>query len=437
MSKRSLAALVTGLTCWALSTVAHGQLTGIWQDNNGTRYAVRQDDDELYWWMAGGEQVQNVFYGTLVGTLITGEWVDLPGGRTLGSGTLAIELRTPDLMVRVGGRGNYGASEWRRIPVFTQSTGSPTSRPGPSQPPSGGGDVFHFRGPAHPLPGPPDLRGVLQPDQLALDATNSDQASPRITEMRLRTDSGHPPALLCGSPSLLDIVIKNDGSLPTESGSIWYALSATMTNYVYDEVTGTWTFVEEDLYRNAGSEKVLPTLQPSAETEERLVISPLANPFTVRAVLFREQYAGGRLVRMPVDTISRTFRKTGPDLGSVRGKILRERSRQSATAWIELANKGDLAPTAELVSVTLRARQKEGHENLPMVIWHLKVPSPDPGQRFNNLEDGATAAYLGDPDWTTVEVEIDWPCKQDTTVSITGMDKDRRDNRFITRLWNE
>ncbi|MBT6004553.1 MAG: hypothetical protein HOG79_02450, partial [Prolixibacteraceae bacterium] len=109
-----------------VSLNCNAQLTGIWQDDNGTRYSIRQIGNEIFWRMDGLPHVINVFSGTIAGNTITGEWADLPGGNKLGTGTIALKLETRDRMVRISKNDNYGASQWVRIPVFVEPAGPTT-----------------------------------------------------------------------------------------------------------------------------------------------------------------------------------------------------------------------------------------------------------------------------------------------------------------------
>src|SRR5262245_5943941 len=88
-----------GFMMFVVPAVALGQsfdLTGFWQDNNGTPYRVRQVGSELYWYMDGAPRVVNVFAGRIAGREVTGVWADLPGGELRNSGQLALRIESND-----------------------------------------------------------------------------------------------------------------------------------------------------------------------------------------------------------------------------------------------------------------------------------------------------------------------------------------------------
>jgi hypothetical protein len=101
------------------------KLTGTWLGNDGAVYFLRQNGDVLWW--AGfsvespagvsdlhkGLQFTNVFEGNVSGTSITGDWVDVPRGKNLNSGTLTL-LANNTLIQRQGATGGFAATEWNR-----------------------------------------------------------------------------------------------------------------------------------------------------------------------------------------------------------------------------------------------------------------------------------------------------------------------------------
>jgi hypothetical protein len=109
-------------------------LTGPWGGNDGGVYYVRQIGNAV-WWMgldgADGKNFSNVFHGTRVGNLITGEWSDVPRGGAASSGSLAIEVvQTPRgvALRKREGTGGFGGTTWFRTKQ------RPT--PAPSEPPA-------------------------------------------------------------------------------------------------------------------------------------------------------------------------------------------------------------------------------------------------------------------------------------------------------------
>jgi hypothetical protein len=91
------------------------QLTGVWQDDNGGCYKIRQTDNRIYWGMDASPRAVNVFTGYLAGNTITGTWIDIPGGNTMGSGTLSLRVESNVRMVKIDQTGNYGANIWTRV----------------------------------------------------------------------------------------------------------------------------------------------------------------------------------------------------------------------------------------------------------------------------------------------------------------------------------
>jgi len=92
-------------------------LTGIWRDNNGAIYSVRQVGSQIWWYMDGKPNWTNVFKGNKSGSAITGEWCDVPGGRIEGNktGSLTVKIINNDLMEKVSASPAYGGSVWTRI----------------------------------------------------------------------------------------------------------------------------------------------------------------------------------------------------------------------------------------------------------------------------------------------------------------------------------
>ncbi|MBT6007336.1 MAG: hypothetical protein HOG79_16570 [Prolixibacteraceae bacterium] len=116
--------IVISICCPFMSV---SQLTGIWTDNGGATYRIRQIENQIFWSMDARPRVLNVFYGVIAGDVITGRWADVPDGRLNGSGTLALKVENQNRMVKLGSEGNYGATVWTR-------TGNNTTQ-GPDDPP--------------------------------------------------------------------------------------------------------------------------------------------------------------------------------------------------------------------------------------------------------------------------------------------------------------
>jgi hypothetical protein len=91
-------------------------LTGFWRDNNCASYSVRQIGNKVSWWMDDRPQVTNVFEGTIDGNTLTGKWVDLPGGKLRGNGTLKLRIDSNDRLTKIDDS-PYGATTWNRREV--------------------------------------------------------------------------------------------------------------------------------------------------------------------------------------------------------------------------------------------------------------------------------------------------------------------------------
>jgi len=97
-------------------------LTGKWSCNDDGTYYIRQIGTKV-WWMGkskeGGKEWSNVFHGEIKGRQIVGEWVDVPRGEAMGSGTLHLEmhLRNGNVIeirkTKEIGDG-FGGGEWKR-----------------------------------------------------------------------------------------------------------------------------------------------------------------------------------------------------------------------------------------------------------------------------------------------------------------------------------
>jgi hypothetical protein len=87
-------------------------LTGGWFGNDGGFYYIREIDETV--WIFGEHPKRNwanLFKGTKSGNTISGEWVDLPKGKTAGKGTLELEVGTPSRSLRrLNESGNYPSS---------------------------------------------------------------------------------------------------------------------------------------------------------------------------------------------------------------------------------------------------------------------------------------------------------------------------------------
>lgn len=110
--------LLLFLGCYTLSYTQNYDLTGYWQSDNrtGVTHFIRQLNNEIYWYMSDAPNSFNVFHGTIVGNIITGKWIDLPGSTMLGEGTLAIRIESDNRLFKLSESGNqpYLAKVWTR-----------------------------------------------------------------------------------------------------------------------------------------------------------------------------------------------------------------------------------------------------------------------------------------------------------------------------------
>ncbi len=108
-------------------------LTRRFLGDDGGIYYVREVGDRVYWF---GESLRpagafgserdavafaNVFVGRRTGDEITGEWFDVPKGRTHGAGTLRLRVSAGDTrMERIAGDGGFGGRTWRSDAVTSR-----------------------------------------------------------------------------------------------------------------------------------------------------------------------------------------------------------------------------------------------------------------------------------------------------------------------------
>ncbi len=100
--------------CYAQVNV---DLTGVWNDDYGGTYYIRQLGNEVWWY--GEERNENpgwsnVAHGYLEGDVLVLDWCDVPKGEWYGKGTLKIKVESSDGLVRLEQTGNFGSSTWSR-----------------------------------------------------------------------------------------------------------------------------------------------------------------------------------------------------------------------------------------------------------------------------------------------------------------------------------
>lgn len=81
-------------------------LTGIWQDENGVSYHIRQVGSRIYWMADKRPEYVHVFSGTLQGNMISGSWSDLPGGRLRHSGSLTLRVDSTNRIIVLSSQGD-------------------------------------------------------------------------------------------------------------------------------------------------------------------------------------------------------------------------------------------------------------------------------------------------------------------------------------------
>ena len=118
-------------------------LTGRWSCNDGGTYYLRQTGSTLYWYGEAGAGRQpawaNVFSGRIRDDRVTGRWIDVPKGRSSGSGNLVLAIEGEGAVLRsVEKSGGFGGSRWVRQPTAT------TAAPLPPAKPSGNEDCVGF-----------------------------------------------------------------------------------------------------------------------------------------------------------------------------------------------------------------------------------------------------------------------------------------------------
>src|SRR3989442_2621562 len=116
-------ALLLLITALPAAVAAQVDLTGFWQDENGTPYRLRQVGPDVYWYMDAAPRAVNVFVGRIAGNTIIGTWADLPGGELRNSGQLSLRIESNDRLVKVAESQGYGGS------VFTRRGAAVTSPP--------------------------------------------------------------------------------------------------------------------------------------------------------------------------------------------------------------------------------------------------------------------------------------------------------------------
>jgi hypothetical protein len=128
LARALIGALMTLLLLPAPPALAQGiDLTGFWRTTNArgdqyVQYRVRQVGNRVWWHTDDLPRVTNVFQGVIEGSILTGEWADLPGGELFNGGQLRLQIESNDRMVKIGESIPYGASVWVRQTIRPRKT---------------------------------------------------------------------------------------------------------------------------------------------------------------------------------------------------------------------------------------------------------------------------------------------------------------------------
>jgi subtilisin family serine protease len=111
---------------WSAPMCKEGPLTGVWNNNDGGKYYIKQCDNTVWW--AGlsnngtGTKFTNVFKGKIsplppggiIGKNIVGDWCDVPRGTIMNCGLLTVKINSMDELKKVFFTGGFSGSLWTR-----------------------------------------------------------------------------------------------------------------------------------------------------------------------------------------------------------------------------------------------------------------------------------------------------------------------------------
>jgi len=125
-------------------STAWANLTGRWSCNDGGTYYLHQIGRELHWYgesdYSGQPAWANVFSGSILDGRITGQWADVPKGRSSGAGRLVLEIKNQGTVLRsVEKTGGFKGSRWVR-----KKTAKAAARTLPQAQPERGEDCIAF-----------------------------------------------------------------------------------------------------------------------------------------------------------------------------------------------------------------------------------------------------------------------------------------------------
>ena len=105
------------LALCSLPVLAFADLSGTWRCDDGGTYYIRQVGNSIYMFgerAAENPQWSNVYRGKVAGDMVTGNWMDVPKGRTSNTGSLTLKIASDNTLSVVQKTGGFGGSKWTR-----------------------------------------------------------------------------------------------------------------------------------------------------------------------------------------------------------------------------------------------------------------------------------------------------------------------------------
>ena len=443
-----------------IAPVAQSQsenLTGIWEDDAGVQYQLRQTGDELYWYMAGGPRVINVFYGTIAGDIITGEWADLPGGRLDGSGQLSLQVEANHRLVKLASNPAYGASFWTRKSSAETSQASTARTTNQRTPLDPDWDLkVEFISPPGPLPvpQPPPSFGsstsALSADSVATLGDQGLQRKPHLMITGIELEKMPTEEDCYWSNGNIVFTIQNTGDAAFGSyylaGLEPFSIRAEATDLRWDDEQGKYVLDNTHIrFPARGHPKFRMVLLGMEPGETRTVTGTISwrthiGDFFVRAELIanpgksEEQAPGGPRV---IQTAVKNFSRPGFNLSIPEGSAYFYFVKKPAEALltVNVQNKGDRA-TPGPIYYTVRIPFKNKDPKLGSAAyyaeWKISFSPLGPGRVHSS--DFVRARNFnperGEPDFSDALFEAYVDCGKG---KLKAFDWDQRDNYFFGR----
>ena len=110
---------------WSASVCSPGPLTGVWKNDDGGQYYMKQCGNTV-WWSGmsdngDGTKFTNVFKGkisllppNIVGKNIVGDWCDVPRGTIMNCGLLTVKINSLNELQKVFSTGGFSGSLWSK-----------------------------------------------------------------------------------------------------------------------------------------------------------------------------------------------------------------------------------------------------------------------------------------------------------------------------------